>query len=223
MRELARVGAGLLVLALASAASAEGVALDRTVARFDAPELGGALHPELVHERELAFEARLEALAERDRAPRDAAYAPRHVQAALERHVAEELLAHLPIAPEPSFAEVARRAESAREVLEQRVGGHERLLAAAAAEGIASDELDAILRRQARASLYLDRMVTPVLTPSDAELREAWRTGATPFAREPFDAALPALRRWHVADRLASALTAFFQNARARVHLVVSP
>ena len=42
--------------------AAEPVLVDRAVVRFEAPETGGARHPRFVFERELSFEARLEAL-----------------------------------------------------------------------------------------------------------------------------------------------------------------
>ena len=193
------------------------------MARFYAPESGGAQHPEFIFARELAFEARLEALANQDRGDRTAPYLDRHLRAALERHVAEDLLAHLPMDPEAKPFEIAARAASAREVLEQRVGGGDRLLEAAYAEGIGAVELDMLFRREARASLYLDRMVAPMLEPSDAELREVHRSGATPFRGQRFEDVSSALRKWYVADRLAAALANFYQNARARVHLTILP
>jgi hypothetical protein len=204
-------------------ARAETVALDRVVVRFYAPETGGPASPRFVFERELAFEARLEALADPERGETNAPYLDRHVRAALERHVSEELLSQLPMDPEPTPAEVARRAESARDVLEQRVGGRDKLIAAAAAEGIDSGELDTVLRREARASLYLDRMVAPMLDPSDAELRELQRSGATPFRGRKFEDVLVPLRKWYVAQRLSAALATYYQNARSRVQMTFVP
>jgi hypothetical protein len=191
--------------------------LDRVVVRWYAPETGGVNRPQFIFERELAFEARLESLADPDAEP--GAYRDRHVRAALDRHIAESLLASLPIAPAPGPQEVAARAESARAALEQRVRGRARLIDAAAREGIGSDELDALLRRQARASLYLDRMVAPMLEPSEFDLRAALRSGATPFKDQPYEAVAPALRRWYVSQRLAQALDAYYQNARSRVSI----
>lgn len=208
---------------VAASARADTVPLDRVVVRFYAPETGGAAAPRFVFERELAFEARLEALADPERGETSAPYLDRHVRAALERHVSEELLSELPMDPEPSPADVARRAESAREVLEQRVGGRERLIAAAAAEGIDSGELDTVLRREARASLYLDRMVAPMLDPSEAELRELQRSGATPFRGRKFEEVAAALRKWYVAQRLSAALATYYQNARSRVEMAFVP
>jgi hypothetical protein len=196
-------------------------ALDRVVVRFDAPETGGVAKPKFIFERELAFEARLEALADSERLDRSVPYLDRHVRAAMERHVAEELLSHLAMDPEPSAAEQERRAAGARDMLAARVGGEENFLSAARAEGIEPADLDELLNREARASLYLDRMVAPMLEPSEAELREVHRAGANPFRGQRFDEVMPALRRWYVSERLETALGAFFQNATARVHLTL--
>jgi len=108
-------------------------------------------------------------------------------------------------------------------VLEQRVGGHEALADAVAAEGLDAAELDAIVQREARASLYLDRMVAPMLEPSEAELREVHHSTANPFRAQRFDDVVTPLRSWYVAERLEAALGAFYQNARGRVHIVVLP
>lgn len=197
------------------------LALDRTVVRFDAPETGGTGRPQFVFERELAFEARLEALADSDRTERKSAYLDRHVRSALERHIAEELLAHLPMDPEPERAEVARRIVAARAILEQRVGGPAELANAARAEGLDAIEVDRLVTREARASLYLDRMVAPMLEPSEAELREVHRATSNPFRAQKFDEIAEPLRKWFVGQRLEAALGAFYQNARARVHMVI--
>jgi hypothetical protein len=210
------VGAPLL-------ASSAAVNLDRTVVRFDAPETGGSAHPRFIFERELAFEARVEALADSDRTERRSAFLDRHVRSALERHIAEELLAHLPMDPAPEQAEIARRVVSARAILEQRVGGGAELEKAARSEGLAPPEVDRLVLREARASLYLDRMVAPMLEPSEAELREVHRSATNPFRGQRFDEIAEPLRRWYVSQRLEGALAAFYQNARARVHVVILP
>jgi len=194
--------------------------LDRVVVRWHAPETGGPAKPQFIFERELAFEARLEALADPD--PEPGPYHDRHVRAALDRHIAETLLAALPIAPAPDPRVMARRAEAARGVLEERVKGRARLLEAAAAESIGSDELDALLRRQARASLYLDKMIAPMLEPNELELRDLWQTRATPFQDRPFEQIREALGRWYVGKRLAQETEAYFQSARSRVVISVS-
>jgi hypothetical protein len=191
--------------------------LDRVVVRWHAPETGGPTKPQFVFERELAFEARIEALADPD--PEPGPYHERHVRAALDRHIAEGLLSSLPILPAPAPKLIASRVEVARGILEQRVHGRPKLIEAAVAEGIDADEIDAMLLRQARASLYLDKMIAPMLEPSDPELMDLWRTGTTPFKDQPFNEIKPALARWYVGQRLAQATEAYFQNARSRVFI----
>jgi hypothetical protein len=203
-----------------SAARASAV-LDRAVVRFIAPETGGARFPRFVFERVLAFEARLEALADPDRAQGGEPYRERHVRAALERHIAETLLSSLRIEPEPSGAQMVRQTEAARAILMERVGGAAALKQAAVAEGVDDRELLSILRRQARASLYLDRMVTPMLRPSDAELKNVHASAPAPFRDRPFEEVSGALRRWYVARRLSTALGTFYQNARSRLEVTI--
>jgi hypothetical protein len=145
----------------------------------------------------------------------------RHVSSALERHVAETLLASQRIDPEPSGAALRAQAEAAGRRMDERVGGRAALLEAARMEGISARELVGLFQRQARASLYLDRMVAPMLAPSDAELRMLYRNERTPYRDAPFETILPALRRWYVAARLQEALASFYQNARARLEIVI--
>jgi hypothetical protein len=220
---LAAIAVAAVLSGPGTAASAASLAIDRAVVRFDAPETGGALRPQFVFERELAFEARIEALSDADHAQAGAPYLDRHVRAALERHVAEELLSHLAMDPEPRPDEIAVRGESARAVLEQRVGGAEQLQRAAEAEGMDASEVELLVRREARASLYLDRMVAPMLEPSEAELREIHHATTNPFRGQRFEDVTPALRKWYVGERLEAALGAFYQNARGRVRIVLLP
>jgi hypothetical protein len=217
----ASLSAGLLALGVLGAppARAEPVLIDRTVVRFSAPELGGARAPRFVSARLLALEARIEALADPDRTS-GVAYRERHVSAALERHIAETLLAGLHIEPEPNADEVRAQTEAARRLVEERAGGPLALADAARAEGIGQRELSELFQRQARASLYLDRMVAPMLSPSDAELRALFRNERTPFRDAPFETVLPGLRRWYVSTRLQAALSAYYQNARTRLEIV---
>jgi hypothetical protein len=99
------------------------------------------------------------------------------------------------------------------------VGGEALLEGAAAAEGLGPRDLLEIVRREARASLYLDRMVAPMLEPSEAELRTLHRARNNPFQKLPFERIEPGLRRWFVAQRLAAAVQSFYQNARSRIVL----
>jgi hypothetical protein len=198
------------------------VAIDRAVVRYVASETGGVQSPRFIFERELAFESRLEALGDPSHAnAQEEPFRSRHVRAALERHIAETLLESLPIDPEPSEAELGVRIDEARVALYQRAGGAQAVEAAARNEGVDRSEIARLLRRQARASLYLDRMIAPMLSPSDSELLTVHRTLRTPFAGRPFEDVREELGRWYVGLRLSEALAAFYDGARSRLHVVV--
>ncbi len=200
------------------------ILLDRVAVRFSAPETGGPLSPHFIFERELAFEARLEALADSTYVPEpERPYGRHHLQAALERHIAETLLASLRIDPEPQPERVEAQIRAARVLLAEQVGGALALQVAARAEGIGDLELRNLLRRRARASLYLDAMVAPMLEPSDAELRKVHRFAQTPFRGSPYRQIETKLRRWYIATRLGAAALTFYQNARARLVIEFLP
>jgi hypothetical protein len=210
-----------LVLGLVCPAVAAGQAqpLDQAVVRFTSPELGG---PRFIFERVLAFESRLEALSARGRSfenDESAGYPERHVRAALERHIAETLLASLRIDPEPPREAVERQMTVAKAMLENAVGGEMRLVQAQRAEGIGAQGLRGLLRRRARASLYLHHMVAPMLAPSQAELRRV--LPLSPFAGQDLATVGPALHRWYVARALRESVSAFFQNARTRLSVSI--
>ncbi len=215
------LGAACLVGAHAAPRSAKAdgdkpVIVDRVVAKWRLSEGGtGPTQERLIFARTLAFESRIEGMALGE-AP-DAKLVDRHIRLALARHVTEELLESLPVDPVPTPAEVAKRADASRQALETRVGGEQNLERAMVFERIGSDELGAILRRSARASFYLERMVAPIVEPSELELRELHATGKTPFTGEPFEPNIAAIRRAVIAERLAAALDDFWQQARSRL------
>lgn len=215
----------LAALLVASTAQAEpetsAVEVDRVVVRFASRETGGTAAPRFVYERELAFEARLEALSEGELREGDPPYRARHIRAALERHVTETVLESLGITPAPTQAEIGKRVEQARLALIERVGGLLPLTDAAQKEGIGETEIQRFLRREALASLYLDRVVAPMLDPSEAELRVMHRTERTPFSGRPFDEVAGPLRRWYVGMRLGAALSSFYDGLRGRLTLTV--
>jgi hypothetical protein len=198
---------------------ADGAAqVDRAVIRYFAAELGGVFSPRFIFERELSFESRLQALSDPDRL-KDALrpYSGRHIRSALERHIAESLLANLRVDPAPTEAEIARQTELARSILCNRIGGEPVFAEAVAQEGMSEREVTNFLRRQARASIYLDRMIAPMLTPTRTELRQVYAVEHHPFAQLAFDEAEPLLRQWWIGHRLADAVEQFFSNARQRV------
>ena len=210
---------GLPVLALAaeppSRVSGERILVDRAVVRFTAAEAGGRQTPYFIHERELAFEARLVALADGAFRSTSESYRRHHLQAALERHIAEVLLSVLSLDPEPS-AEVETRQQEAALAMAQQAAA---LAAAARAEGLGTLEVRRIFRRRARASLYLDQMVAPMLEPSELELRRAHQSGESPFSDRPYGDVKLELRRWYVGEALRAAAASFFQKARARLRI----
>lgn len=196
--------------------------VDRVVVRFTAPELGGVNAPSFIFERELAFEARLEALSD----PRFAAtdtepYLPVHVRAALERHVAEAILESLRMTPPPTQEEIEARAAAAEASLAVDVRGGTLLGQAARAEGLEQREVYRMLQRRARASLYLDRMVAPMLSPSEAELQSLHNSGRTPFSRVGYNEVAVDMRRWYVSRALRQAVQAYYDGARSRITLTV--
>jgi len=193
--------------------------IDRTVVRFTAPETGGTGSPRFIFERVLAFEARLEALLDPGHRPSELTpYSETHVRTAMERHIAETLLASLSIDPKPSAGTIEAQMNLAQAMLVHQVG-RDRLRAAAASEGIDTQELRRLFRRRALASLYLHHMVAPMLEPRDAELRELHQK--TPLSARPFEKVKAELKRLYVSRALGEAVSAFYQNARSRLQMTI--
>lgn len=208
-----------------SVPGAEGVEIDRVVVRFTAPEIGGVQRPRFIFERMLAFEARLEALSDQSFQPTpQRPYRDVHLRSAMERHVAETILESLQVLPSPSAETIEARVLATRMSMSVGAGGAQAISAAARAEGLEPREVLRVVQRKARASLYLDRMVAPMLAPSDSELRTLHQSGRTPFSRDAYDAVEAELRRWYVSRRLREAVIAYFEGARSRVVLeIVEP
>ncbi len=206
--------------ASASAEAPADMMVERVALRFYAPETGGPARPRFVSDRLLAFEARLEALTEDGSSQ---GYDDRHLRAGMERHISEELLASLPLEHQPDEAEISRIAAQVRAGLAQRVGGEAALMAAANEGGIAPEEVNALLRRRARAAIYLERTATSFLFPTDEQLREVFRTAPHPFRGQKYDAVRGPLSEWYVDERLHLLEGAFLQAARTRVKILPSP
>jgi hypothetical protein len=213
------------VLLMSGVASADGTpavtdraVVDRVAVRFFSIEAGGAARPRFLTERTIAFDARIEAMIEG--ATTSGPYQERHIRAAVEREIADEVLSSLLAqAGEPPQG-VAPLAEDIRTALLARIGGATALEAAAVAEGIDAEEIARMLRRQARAAFYLDHEVSPILHPSEEQLREVFRTSQHPFKGKKFEDVREELGRWFVAERLRVAEAAFLQSARNRVTIV---
>jgi hypothetical protein len=194
--------------------------IDRIAVRFYAPETGGSSRPRFITERMLAFEARIEGLVD-EGAQAGQPYQDRYIRAAMERHVAEDMLAALMVEAGTEPPDLPRQADEARAGLIERIGGASILLAAQQAEGIDDTEVDAILRRRVRAAFYIDRHISPILRLTEEQLREVYRTSSHPFKHLRFEEARGPLERWFVTERVRVAENAFLQAARARVKIVV--
>jgi hypothetical protein len=224
-RRSAALGVAIASFALAAHAdpppAAPHATIDRVAVRYYAPETGGSSRPRFLSERTLAFEARVEALAEQ--AAPGSVYEDRFVRAALDRHVAEDMLSALAVQSGLAQDYVPSLADEVRTGLAERVGGKDALAAAMRQEGIDDAELDALVRRRVRAAWYVDRAITAILHPTEEQLREVFRTGGHPFRNRPFDDVRAGLERWFVEERLRAAETTFLQEARARVRVIVVP
>jgi hypothetical protein len=192
------------------------VTIDSIAVRFIAPDMGGATKPRFITARQLSFESRLYALEEDP----SGVVQPRHAHAAVEAHMAEEMLRALPLERAPDAKAVAETVATFRSALEQRVTGKPAIERAEKLEGIEPTELDAILERQARAALYVDRAVTPILATNEDQLRETYRTTSHPFRGRAFEDCRDDLARWIVVERFRSAEQAFLQSARSRITVV---
>ena len=237
VRTLGRLAA-LMSLALAfggrihEAAADEGAAgtvVDRVVATFYAPEMGGAGHPHFILDRVLAFESRVISMIERSDSSA-VSVEERDVREAFDHMVASEILAVLERKVQGDSwgdqrVDVAQIEQTVRDVTEatiERVGGRARLDQVALEEQVDSSEVDALLLRDSLAAVYLDRAVLPILHPTDTQLRDAYRTSVHPFRDRPFDEVRDALSRWLLVGRLRAAETAFLQAAKSRIRIVVA-
>ncbi len=228
----ATAGIGVLCLSLAPSAfgqTATQTVVDRAVVRFYSPELGGTVQPHFVTERVLAFEARLEAMAESSEGIGDG-YDERRVRMALDHHVSAEVaatLAHKLIAAlspsrRPSQEELSAVRALLSTALFERLGGEERVRSAARAEQLDGEELDDLMEQRAFAAWYIDRAVTPILQTTEEQLREVFRTTAHPYRGQSFDAVRAALERWFIVERVSVAETAFLQGLRVKMVLLDS-
>ena len=107
-----------------SAAVVDGVA-----ARFHATEIGGVAKPRFITHRELAFEATI--LARLEKAEENFAFEERHARLALDRILADTLLAELPMERASRRGELRKIAADLQWVTAFRLGGESALVAIA--------------------------------------------------------------------------------------------
>jgi hypothetical protein len=191
--------------------------VDRVAVRFVAPETGGSARPRFFTERELAFFTRVEALLEQTPLEPNE-YPERYVRSAVDRLVARSMLASLLIQRGVEPPNLPALTFEARADLDARLGPGN-LADAMKKEGIEEDELLAFLRDEVRATYYIDRTITPILSVSEDTLRESFRSALHPYRGGKFDDVRAKLRWWLVTERLRAAEIEFLQGARARVKI----
>jgi hypothetical protein len=200
--------------------AADRAVLDRVAVRYYAPETGGSARPRFITERTLSFEARVLAMSEQGASP-EAPPQERHIRLALERHVTEELLSSLGIEGARDPFDLTHLADETRSEIDRRIGGEGPLMRAAAIEQIEPEEVEALFLRHARAVYYLDRHVTPLLSPTEEQLREVFHSSAHPFRDKRLEDVRKDFARWFVAERAKAVEATFLQTARSRVKIVV--
>ena len=161
---LKRRGAAVIAIALASGSAFADqpeahVTADSVAVRFHTPDMGGVSTPRFITERQVSFEARLVALEDDP----SGVVQERHVHAAIDTHIAEEMLGALPLDHTPDTQTAMHAADVVRKGLEQRVGGVAAIECAEKIDGIEPRELDAIILREARALIYIDGAVGSIL------------------------------------------------------------
>lgn len=213
------LGLGLASLLFAGIAHAEAAVVpDRVAVRWFSPETGGASRPRFLTERELGLFARIESLVEQ--LPVEADFYPeRYARAAVDRLVARAMLASLLVQRGSEPPDLPRLALDARAELADRIGGPAVLDDAMQREGIEESELLVFLRDQVRATWYVDKAITPVISVTEDSLREAFRSTLHPFKNQKFEDARPRLRRWLVTERMRAAELEFLQSARTRIKI----
>lgn len=203
----------------AGPARADGVVVDRVAARCTVPETGGPTKPRFVTERELRFWARVEATIDEGTAPPD--FYARYARTALDRFVAEDMLASLLVERGAEPSDLPKSAVEAREELEARVTGPAKLAELMKADGISEAELGAFMRRRVRATVYVDRAISPILKPAEDEVFQGFRTMPSPFRTLAYEEARGRFVRFYVHERFRSLSLDFVKSARARLTLTV--
>lgn len=196
--------------------------VDRVAVRYFTPETGGAAKPRFITERELGFFARVESSSEGVEVAKGD-YPARFVRAALDRIVAEDMLASLQVRRGIEPPELPKLAEEARAELELRVGGASKLAVLLEQEAFDDTELRNALMRRVRAAYYVDRAIAPILKPNEEELRAAFRTSLHPLRSFRFEDVREEMTRWLVQERLRLQGADFLQAARARVTVAFVP
>lgn len=112
----------------------------------------------------------------------------------------------------PSDADFARE----RRRLEDEAGGGPRLAALLERIGAGADEVDALARRRAMVTSFLQANLEGTTVVTDAEVERAYEEGEHPFADRPIDEAREDLRAWLARRALDRAVRRWVSVLRAR-------
>lgn len=220
MRSL--LAAAVLVFASLTSANAAPVVADRAVARFSDPEASDqSASLRFVMMRELVIEAWFTAF---ERSPTSTpSIDDKTLRIALERHVIEAVLGTRALPPAVE-ARVPKALADVKLALAVSVGGDARLVEALTrATGSATGgdaELETILKRRARAELYLEVATGQVYDPSEIELRAAHQKLAM-FSKVPYDEVAKPVRAYLRTQRLREGAQAYHQAVRSKLRLEI--
>lgn len=206
---------GVCALFGAGVARADVSLVDRVAVRYTTPETGGATRVRVLTERELVFLGHIEAVLEGIEDPSS----ERTIRAAAERAMADDMLSSLLVRRGAEPMELERIGKELREELCLRLSGCAELGKWLRAAGLTETELREMLLVKGRALFYIHRFVSPVMRPSEEELREAFRTTPSPYRDARFEDVRAAFARYLVFERLRLAEVEFFQAARNRVRV----
>lgn len=197
----------------------EGVVVDRIAVRYTVPETGGALKPRFISERELRFWARIESTIDEGSAPPD--FYARYARTALDRFIAEDMLASLLVERGVEPRDLPKAAVDAREELEARLPAQTHLPDLMKQDGISDSEFAAFMRRRVRATMYVDRVISPIMKPSEDEVFQAFRTMPSPFRALAYEDARTRFLRFYIQERFRSLSLDFVKSARARLSFTI--
>lgn len=214
------------VLFVASSLAAAPVVGDRAVARFSDPEASDQQASlRFVMMRELVIEAWLVAY-ERAAAGTTPTLDDKTLRIALERHVIEAVLGTRALSPAVE-ARVAKAIEDVKLAQQLSVGGEAKFNEAMAratgsdkGSAAAESELAVILRRRARAELYLEVATGQAYEPNEAELRAA-HSKLPMFSKVAYDEVSKPLRAYLRTQRLREGAQAYHQAVRSKLRLEI--
>ena len=214
-----------VAIAIVPAAAAPSKVIDRVVARFSDPESGqggGAIR--FVMMRELILDAWLVAYERAAPGTTPVGFDDKQLRTAVERHVIEEVLSERLGDTVPANV-IVKRTDEARTALGLLVGtGRVEEALAAASGGVPGGgvvELASILRRRARAEIYLELAISQPAEVGEADLRAAFAKPPVALVGKTFDEAAPALRIFLRSSRLREASQAYYQAVRGRLKLEI--